>query len=136
MRPELQILVHPPFRRLFLARTLSLLGSAMAPVALAFAVLDQTHGAVAKLGIVLFARAAAQLAFLLPGGILADRISRRQQMLAAEVLSGCSQAAMAALFLTHSRNGAIAGCLRRRARLCRGDVPARLGRHLAIGSTA
>jgi len=44
------------FRLLFAGRTISMAGSAMAPVALAFAVLNTLHGSATDLGIVLAAR--------------------------------------------------------------------------------
>ncbi len=49
-------------------------------MALAFAILDLTHSP-ADLGYVLAAEAAAQVVFLLAGGVIADRISRRAVML-------------------------------------------------------
>ena len=60
------------FRLLFAARVISLTGSAIAPIALAFGVLQAT-GQVTDLGIVLFARQAIETALLLGGGVLADR---------------------------------------------------------------
>src|SRR4029079_13845205 len=59
----------------FAARTVSTAGSAMAPVALAFAVLHLTDSA-AALAQVLTARTAAMVLFLLVGGVVSDRMSR------------------------------------------------------------
>ena len=86
------------FRLLFGARVVSFLGNAMAPVALAFAVLDLT-GSKSDLGFVLAARQGAQIAFLLVGGVWADRLPRHRVMVASNVASGASQAALAALLL-------------------------------------
>jgi hypothetical protein len=44
------------FRLLFAGRTVSMLGSAMAPVALAFAILNTLGGSATELGLVLTAR--------------------------------------------------------------------------------
>ena len=74
-------------------------GSAMAPVALAFAVLDLT-GSTTDLGIVLAARQIPVLVLLLFGGVWADRLPRHHVMVASNVLSGASQAVVAVLLLT------------------------------------
>ena len=76
-----------------------MLGNAIAPIALAFAVLDLT-GSKSDLGFVLAARALPLVLFLLVGGIWADRLKRNQVMVASNVLSGASQAVLAALLLT------------------------------------
>ena len=64
------------FVRQFGASIVSLLGSGMANVALAFAVLG--FGTATDLGIVLVARELPTVVFLLLGGVFADRISRRR----------------------------------------------------------
>jgi MFS family permease len=76
-----------------------MVGNAIAPVALAFAVLELT-GSKADLGYVLAARSVPQLVFLLFGGIWADRLPRHHVMVASNVVSGLSQGAIAALLLT------------------------------------
>jgi MFS family permease len=86
------------FRLLFLGRTTSLVGTAFANVALAFAVLDLT-GSKADLGYVLAARSLPQVLFLLVGGIWADRLPRHKVMVASNLASGISQGAIAALLL-------------------------------------
>ncbi len=86
------------FRLLFLGRTTSFVGNAFANVALAFAVLELT-GSKADLGYVLAARALPQVVFLLVGGIWADRLPRHRVMVGSNVVSGLSQAAIAALLL-------------------------------------
>ncbi|HEV2590394.1 MAG TPA: MFS transporter, partial [Gaiellaceae bacterium] len=88
------------FRLLFAARTISMLGTAMAPVALAFAVLNTLHGSTTDVGIVLLVRTVPVIALLLIGGVWADRLPRHQVMVGANVLSGLAQAATAALLLT------------------------------------
>ena len=66
---------HEPYRWLVLGRFTSFLGNAVAPIALAFAVLDLT-GSVASLGLVVGARSLANVALLLLGGVVADRLPR------------------------------------------------------------
>ena len=93
-------LTEPQFRLLFLGRTVSFLGNAVAPVALAFAVLDLT-GSKSDLGLLLAARSLPQVIFVLIGGALSDRLPRHHVMVASSVLSGLSQASIAFLLLTH-----------------------------------
>jgi MFS family permease len=87
------------FRLLFAGRTISLVGSAIAPVALAFAVLDLT-GSKTDLGLILAAREIPLILFLLVGGIWADRLPRNRVMVGANVFSALSQAAAASLLIT------------------------------------
>jgi MFS family permease len=87
------------FRLLFAARTVSLVGTAIAPVALAFAVLDLT-GSKTDLGLILTAREVPVIVFLLVGGIWADRLPRNRVMLGANIVSGLTQAAAAGLLIT------------------------------------
>jgi MFS family permease len=83
LRESVSALSHRNFRLLYLARTVSLVGDGLAPVALAFAVLDAT-GSAGDLGIVLAARSLVLVAFLLSGGVVADRMSPRRAMLVAD----------------------------------------------------
>lgn len=94
---------HRSFRRLVAARTTTTLGNAIAPLALAFAVLDQT-GSAADLGLVVGARSATNVIFLLLGGVLADRLPRQRLLVWASVAAGISQATVAALVLTSNTN--------------------------------
>lgn len=98
MRASTAPLREREFRLLFAGRTVSLLGSAIAPVALAFAVLDLT-GSKTDLGLVLAAGQLPLLLFLLVGGILADRLRRNVVIVWANVVSGISQATAAGLLL-------------------------------------
>ena len=93
-------LVEPPFRLLFLARTASLLGNAFAPVALAFAVLDDLDGSATQLGLVLAATWVPQILFTLLGGIWADRLPRNLVMVSTDLTMFAAQATVAALLLT------------------------------------
>jgi MFS family permease len=89
------------FRLLFTANTISRIGNAFTSVALAFGILDAT-GSTQDIGIVLAFRLLAQVALVLVGGAWADRVSRRTMLVRTAVLSGLTQAGIAALFLTHS----------------------------------
>jgi len=73
LRGDLAVLSEQSFLFLFLARTVSLFGSAVALGALPFAVLGMHGGSATVLGQVLGARSLAQVALLLFGGVLADR---------------------------------------------------------------
>jgi MFS family permease len=88
------------FRLLFLARTASLVGSAMAPVALAFAVLDELDGTATDLGLVLGAASIPQVAFLLVGGVWADRLPRNLVLVGSDLVMFAVQGAVAVLLLT------------------------------------
>ena len=81
---ELGVLRERDFRLLFTGHVISLLGDAMTPVALAFAILDLT-GSAGDLGYVIAARSAPLVGFLLIGGVLADRLPRRLVMVGADL---------------------------------------------------
>ena len=100
MRESFAALREREFRLLFTGQLISLLGDSFTSIALAFAVLS--IGGATDLGIVYAARSVPLVAFLLVGGVFADRLSRRTVMLAADVTRMGCQAAIAALILTHS----------------------------------
>ena len=99
LRASLGILGERQFRLLFFGRTVSLFGSAFAPIAIAFAVLDLT-GSASALGLVVAAGFVPQVIFILVGGIWADRLPRHHVMVASDVVAGAAQATIAALVLT------------------------------------
>ncbi|KOV61468.1 membrane protein [Streptomyces sp. NRRL WC-3618] len=101
MPAALTPLRHRPFRHLFMGTTASLLGNGVAPIALAFAVLDAT-GSVGSLGLVVGAHSLTSILFLLYGGVLADRLPRGRLLVGSSVVSAASQAVVAALVLSHS----------------------------------
>jgi MFS family permease len=86
------------FRLLFAGELVSLLGTAVAPIALAFAVLDLT-GSATDLGYVLAAGWAPQIVFTLIGGVLGDRLPRNLVMVGANLLSAVAQGVAAGLLL-------------------------------------
>jgi MFS family permease len=93
------VLADKPFRMLWLARSSSAIGTAFANVALVFAVLD-IGGTALSLGLVLTAGTLTQLVLLLLGGVLADRLPRRQVMVWADLVRAVAQGTMAVLLLT------------------------------------
>jgi len=100
-RLSLGPLAERDFRLLFLGRTISLFGTAFAPIALAFAVIELT-GSPSDLGLVLGAYMLAHLVFLLAGGVWADRLPRNLVMVTSDLLSGGAQLIAAGLLLTGS----------------------------------
>jgi MFS family permease len=100
-RLPLGALQEREFRLLFTGQFVSLIGDAITPFALAWAVLDLT-GSPTDLGLVIAAKTAPLVIFLLVGGVFADRLPRRAVMLTADVARMAIQATVAALLLTHS----------------------------------
>jgi len=90
---------NPDVARLFVAYLLSYTGSAMAPIAMAFGVLELT-GSTRDAAIVIAAPTMASIAVLLVGGALADRLSRQKIMATADTLAMLAQLTMAALFIS------------------------------------
>ncbi|MET0492791.1 MAG: MFS transporter [Actinoplanes sp.] len=90
---------HVPFRFLLAGRTINALGNSIAPIALAFAVLDLT-GSPSDLGLVVGARMLANVIFLLFGGALADRLPKHLLMVGAGSAAAVTQGVVAALVLT------------------------------------
>ena len=90
-----------PFRWFFAGRAASLLGNAMAPIALAFAVLDLT-GKASDLGVVLAARSIPMAGLMLLGGVIADRFSRSQILLLSHLGAAVTQGAVAVLLISGS----------------------------------
>ena len=74
----------PDFARLFSARFGSTFGTAMAPIAMAFGVLELT-GSPVLMGLVIASQTAAQVVVLTVGGTLADRWSRQRLMVRQQV---------------------------------------------------
>jgi len=103
LRTRLGALHERDFRLLFFGHTISLLGDGMAPIALAFAVLDLT-GSAADLGYVLAAKTVPLVGFLLVGGVFADRLPRRAVMIGADLTRFASQGLVAGLLISgHAR---------------------------------
>jgi len=87
------------FRWYFGGQAVSLLGSAMTPLALAFAVL-QVRGGEHLLGYILAAELVPEVLLVLIGGGIADRYRRDMLIRLANLGAGVSQAGVAAVVLT------------------------------------
>jgi MFS family permease len=98
-RGRLGVLHLRDLRYVFGSTLVSSLGDGIVGVALAFAVLDLTHSAT-DLGIVMAARTLTIVAIGLIGGVVADRLSRRTVMMAADLVRFGGQVAIGALLLS------------------------------------
>lgn len=100
---RLAVLGERDFRWFFIGYATSLVGSSMAPVALAFAVLDDAggtgRGGGTELGWVMAARILPIVLVMVLGGVVADRLGSRRVMLAADVLRCAVQAVFAGVLL-------------------------------------
>src|SRR5881296_4036502 len=95
-------LAEREFRLLFLGRFVSFVGSAFAPVAISFAVLQV--GSASDLGYVLAASMLPTVVFVLVGGVIADRLPRHAVLVASNVVSGVAQGLFAVLIASgHAR---------------------------------
>ena len=86
------------FRRFYVGYATSMLGTSMSAVAIAFAVLA-SGGTATSLGVVFAANILPMVAFMLGGGVLADRLGRRPVMLTADIARCAAQGALAATLL-------------------------------------
>lgn len=89
-----------PFTLLWVGQTVSVLGDAVFNVAIAWEVLLLTGSATA-MSLILIAQWAPRIVFLLLGGVIADRISRRLLMLWADIGRGCIVMVVAWLSWVH-----------------------------------
>jgi len=96
------VLHERSFARYLAAVTVSTLGSGMAMVALAFAVLE--FGGATDLGIVLLAREIPIVVLLLLGGVFADRLPRRTILVGSDLVKGSAQVATAVLLFSGTAN--------------------------------
>ncbi|WP_189931571.1 MFS transporter [Streptomyces sulfonofaciens] len=100
----------PAFRRFLLANLVSATGTAMAPLALAYAVLG-TGGGAGSLGVVLTTTTVPAIVFSLAGGVLADRLPRSRLLFGGNLLAAGAQAALALLVgLRQAGTFSIAAC--------------------------
>lgn len=86
------------FRLFFTARSVSMLGTAMVPVAMSLGVLQAGYGATG-VGLTLAASMVPMAVLVLFGGVLADRFTPRRMMVGADLVRLVSQSVTAALFL-------------------------------------
>jgi MFS family permease len=100
LRGRIGLLAEREFRLLWLGRSLSSIGDALMPVAVAFAVLEL--GTASDLGLVLGAQMGARMLSVVVGGVWADRLPRRALMIWADAVRAVVQAAVAVAFFTDS----------------------------------
>ncbi|MBI4943759.1 MAG: MFS transporter [Actinobacteria bacterium] len=94
-----EVLQERNFRLYFLSRLINGAGSTMGGIALAFAVLEVSRSPTA-LGIVLAAHSIPEVAFLLAGGVIADRFGRKRVIQLCNVTAGVTQLAIAAVVVS------------------------------------
>jgi MFS family permease len=99
---QLPALRERAFALLFAGQAVSMIGDALSPVALTFAVLDGLDGSPTDLGIVLGAEVLPMTVLVLVAGVLADRHDRRALMLVSDLGRAAVQIALATLLLTGS----------------------------------
>jgi MFS family permease len=87
------------YRLMWLGSTTSSVGDAMVQIALVFAILH-IGGTASDIGVIAAVSTVARIAFVLAGGVWADRLRRQYVMLAADAVRGAVQAALAILLLT------------------------------------
>lgn len=87
------------FWLLFSGRAVSYFGTYLAPIAVAFAILD-LDGSATAVGLSFAAWTLAQVSMLAVGGVLGDRFPRRTVMIASDVSSTAVRAAMGVLLVT------------------------------------
>jgi MFS family permease len=101
VRSRFGALQERQFRLLWLGRTASSVGDALIPVALAFAVIEET-GSATDLGFVLAAFSVARAVLIVVGGVWADRLPRRAMMVGADAVRTASQGFLAVVLITDS----------------------------------
>jgi MFS family permease len=97
--PRPRLLRERRFTLLWAGQATSAFGSALVPVALAFALVQLT-GSASMLGLVLTAGFASRAVLLLLGGVVADRLPRQRVMFAADAVRAMVEALVAALLLS------------------------------------
>src|SRR5205823_7191361 len=91
------------FRLLFAARAISYVGTYLAPIAVAFAVLD-LGGSATEVGLAFAAWTVAQVATLALGGVVGDRLPRKVVMVGSDAASFAVRCTMGALVVSgHAR---------------------------------
>src|SRR3954462_13755888 len=98
---RLPALREPAFRNLFAGQALSRLGDRIAPVALAFGVID-SGGSAADLGLVVAAGTIPFALFAIAAGVWGDRVPRRRVMIASDAVRAVVQVITGALLLSGS----------------------------------
>ncbi len=108
---------RPAYRFLVAGASISALGNAITPVALAFAVLD-LGGSATDLGLVISAFATAEVLTVLAGGVLGDRLPRHLMLQGSAMVAASAQAFIAVALIGGwatipllATGGVVTGCL-------------------------
>jgi MFS family permease len=91
-----RVLGHRDFRMLWIAQSASVIGDNIVLVALALFIIERTHSAT-DLGFVLAAQSLPLVAFLLVGGVWADRLPRHRVMIVTDLVRFALHALLATL---------------------------------------
>ncbi len=97
---RLPILAIRDFRLLLADRVLAPASFAFSIVGVSFAVLNVTHGSTAVLSYVLAAQIAPSLAFVLIGGVVADRVAPQKVIVAGNLMMALGEGSFGVLVLT------------------------------------
>lgn len=92
---------RPAYRNLFIGRVVVYFGNSIAPIALAFAVLDAT-GSPVWLSVIVAVRSVSNVGFLLIGGVISDRVPRWLALTGASLGAGITQGLVALFVLSHT----------------------------------
>ena len=118
--PGVEALRDRNFRLLFAGRAISYFGTYLAPIAVAFAILD-LGGSATDVGLSFAAWTIAQVSTLAFGGVIGDRLPRRAVMIAGDTASFAVRATMGVLLVAgHARIWeliALQACRRRSGRV-------------------
>lgn len=102
----LRPLADPGIRGMAIARFMAVLGGSALPTALAFGVLALEGGSAGELGLVMAVATLGQVVFLIPGGVVADRWSRKRVLVLSEAITGATLLALGVI--TVSGNASVA----------------------------
>jgi len=99
LRAGFRLLTQPNVKKMFVAYLVTYTGTAMAPIAMAFGVLELT-GSTRDASFVIAAPTLASIVVLMLGGVIADRTSRQRIIYSSELVAMSAQLSLAALFLS------------------------------------
>ena len=95
----LRPLASRPYRLMWMGSTTSSIGDAVVQIALVFAILH-VGGTASDIGVIAAVSTVARIAFVLAGGVWADRLRRQYVMLSADAVRGVVQGTLAVLLLS------------------------------------
>jgi MFS family permease len=95
----LRPLANRPYRLMWMGSTTSSIGDAVVQIALVFAILH-VGGTASDIGVIAAVSTVARIAFVLAGGVWADRLRRQYVMLSADAVRAVVQGTLAVLLLS------------------------------------